>query len=91
MCFRQIEFVGILAGTARRALAEKLVDFFLSVPFQEDLPVQMAMFPVHPLARLPDAFKKFAPLPARSATLAPEQIAAHREEWMSRWKAVMLP
>ncbi|MFZ1395653.1 MAG: thiamine ABC transporter substrate-binding protein, partial [Candidatus Promineifilaceae bacterium] len=29
MCFRQIEFVGILAGTEKRELAEKLVDFIL--------------------------------------------------------------
>ena len=28
-CFQQIEFVGILKGTAHRALAEKFVDFML--------------------------------------------------------------
>ncbi len=91
MCFRQIEFAGILAGTANRGLAEKLVDFFLSVPFQEDIPLQMAVFPVNPQAALPDAFIRFAPLPGQPAYLSPDEITAHREEWMSAWKAIMLP
>jgi thiamine transport system substrate-binding protein len=91
MCFRQIEFAGILAGTKKRALAEKLVDFFLSVPFQEDIPLQMAMYPVNPQAALPDAFIRFAPLPGQPAVLAPDEIAAHREEWMEAWKEIMLP
>jgi thiamine transport system substrate-binding protein len=91
MCFRQIEFAGIMAGTVHRALAEKLVDFLLSVPFQEDIPLQMAVFPVNPRAALPDAFVRFAPLPAQPAALAADEITAHREEWMSAWKAVMLP
>lgn len=91
MCFRQIEFTGILAGTANRKLAEKLVDFLLSRAFQEDIPMQMAMFPVDPQAKLPDAFVQFAPMPSQPAILDPEKIAVHREEWMSRWKKIMLP
>ncbi|MBN1440793.1 MAG: thiamine ABC transporter substrate-binding protein [Anaerolineales bacterium] len=90
MCFRQIEFAGILAGTEQRDLAEKLVEFLLSRTFQEDIPLQMAMFPVNPDAVLPEAFLRFAPLPAEPAVLAPEEIAAHREEWMNVWKGVML-
>ncbi len=91
MCFRQIEFAGILAGTANRALAEKLMDFFLSVPFQEDVPLQMAVYPVNPQAAIPDAFIRFAPLPEQPAVLAPDEIASHREEWMEAWKEIMLP
>ncbi|MGB7539177.1 MAG: thiamine ABC transporter substrate-binding protein [Anaerolineales bacterium] len=91
MCFRQIEFAGILAGTANRDLAEKLVDFLLSIPFQEDIPLQMAVFPVKAQAALPDAFIRFAPLPEQPAVLAPDEITAHREEWMETWKEIMLP
>jgi thiamine transport system substrate-binding protein len=91
MCFRQIEFTGILAGTSNRALAEKLVDFLLGTAFQEDLPMQMAMFPVNPQAAVPEAFTRFAPLAEQPAVLAPGEISAHREEWMEAWKAVMLP
>jgi thiamine transport system substrate-binding protein len=91
MCFRQIEFAGILAGTSNREAAERLMDFLLSRPFQEDIPLQMAMYPVDPEAKVPDAFLQFAAPSSRPATLAPDEIAAHREEWMSRWKEVMLP
>jgi thiamine transport system substrate-binding protein len=91
MCFHQIEFVGILAGTHNRALAEKFVDFMLNSAFQEDIPLQMSMFPVKSGAALPDAFAKYAPIPSQPATLAPEEITAHRDEWMNRWKETMLP
>jgi thiamine transport system substrate-binding protein len=91
MCFRQIEFAGILAGASQRDLSEKLIDFLLSRSFQEDVPLQMAMYPVDPQAGLPEAFRLFAPPPSRPAVLAPEEIAGHREEWMALWKAVMLP
>jgi thiamine transport system substrate-binding protein len=91
MCFRQIEFAGILAGTSNRDLAEKLIDFLLDRTFQEDVPLQMAMFPVNPEAALPDAFLRFAPLAEQPAILSPDEITAHREEWMAAWKEVMLP
>ena len=63
-CFRQIEFVGILKGNQNRALAEKWVDFMLSKAFQEDLPLQMFVFPVNPQAKLAEAFTKFLQQPA---------------------------
>src|SRR5258707_233611 len=50
-CFRQIEFVGILKGTQHRTLAEKFVDFMLSQQFQEDMPLQMFVYPVNTVAR----------------------------------------
>ncbi|MRR33017.1 thiamine ABC transporter substrate-binding protein, partial [bacterium] len=59
-CFRQVEFVGILAGTPQRALAQEFVDFMFSKPFQEDMPLQMFVFPVQPDAQLPEAFVKYA-------------------------------
>jgi thiamine transport system substrate-binding protein len=89
-CFRQIEFVGILAGTPNRALAEKFVDFMLGSSFQEDIPLQMGMFPARAQAKIPEAFAQYAPIPSRPAILAPEEITAHREEWMNLWKETML-
>ncbi len=62
-CFRQIEFVGILAGTRQRAAAERFVDFMLSLPFQEDVALQMFVLPVDPMAILPDSFHQFIDLP----------------------------
>jgi thiamine transport system substrate-binding protein len=88
-CFRQIEFVGILKGTKNRALAEKFVDFMLSTQFQEDMPLQMFVYPVNQKATLPDAFTKYAQVPAQPATLSPEEIAANRDAWIEAWTEAM--
>lgn len=89
-CFRQIEFVGILQGTKQRALAEKFVDFILSEQFQEDMPLQMFVFPVNQNAALPDEFVQYAQIPDQPAELAPADIAANREKWIQAWTETVL-
>ncbi len=90
MCFRQIEFVGILKGTQQGELARQFVDFMLDVPFQEDMPLNMFVFPVNRQAALPEAFMRYAQIPAQPATLPAEQIAARRETWIQDWMEVVL-
>ena len=89
-CFRQIEFVGILKGTPNRDLAEKFVDFMLSVPFQQDVPMQMFVYPVNPAAQLPDEFVQYAQTAPSPASLPVEQIAANREQWIEAWTQAVL-
>jgi thiamine transport system substrate-binding protein len=89
-CFRQIEFVGILKGTKHLALAEKLVDFMLSKTFQEDVPLQMFVFPVNQKAGLPDVFVKYAQIPAKPAYVSPQAIDANREAWIEAWTQTVL-
>lgn len=89
-CFRQIEFVGILKGTEQRALAEKFVDFMLSKQFQEDMPLQMFVFPVNPDAALPDEFVKYAQIPDQPALFDPDNIAANRDQWIQAWTDTVL-
>jgi thiamine transport system substrate-binding protein len=89
-CFRQIEFVGILAGTQNRDLAEQWIDFMLSPRFQEDLPLQMFVFPVNPAALLPEEFIQWAQIPAQPATVTPSDIAANREAWIEAWTETVL-
>jgi thiamine transport system substrate-binding protein len=89
-CFRQIEFAGILKGTGQRALAEKFVDFMLSQQFQEDMPLQMFVFPVNPDAALPDEFVRYAQIPDQPAQLDPAEIAANREKWIAAWTETVL-
>lgn len=89
-CFRQIEFAGILKGTAKRALAEKWVDFMLGVSFQEDIPLQMFVYPVNSRAKLPEEFVKFAQIPAEPATLPIEVIGQNREQWITAWDEAVL-
>lgn len=90
-CFRQIEFVGILSGTTKRDLAEEFVDFMLSVPFQEDIPLQMFVFPVNTNAELPEEFEENVQIPDQPATLSPELIDENREEWIEAWTETVLP
>jgi thiamine transport system substrate-binding protein len=84
-CFRQIEFVGILKGTKQRLLAEKFVDFMLSKQFQEDMPLQMFVYPVNPNAALPEAFTKYSQIPTQTATLDPQTISEKRDAWIQTW------
>jgi len=89
-CFRQIEFVGILRGTENRELAEAWVDFMLSVPFQEDLPLQMYVFPVNSEAGLDEIFARYLAIPEHPAFVSPEAIAANRETWIEAWTETVL-
>jgi thiamine transport system substrate-binding protein len=89
-CFRQIEFAGILKGTQHRALAEKFVDFMLSKQFQEDMPLQMYVYPVDPDATLPDEFTKYSQAPEQTAALAPNVIAEKRDGWIQTWTDVVM-
>jgi thiamine transport system substrate-binding protein len=89
-CFRQVEFIGILKGTHNRDLAEKWVDFMLSTTFQEDMPLQMYVFPVNPKAKLPDEFVRFTTIPSETAAVSPDAIAAGREQWLKEWTEAIL-
>lgn len=90
MCFRQVEFVGILRGTENRALAESFVDFMLSEQFQADIPLNMFVFPANENVPLPDAFVQYAQVPDQPAVLDPASIGAQREAWIEAWTEVVL-
>lgn len=84
-CFRQIEFAGILQGTALEPEAKQLVDFMLSLRFQEDVPLSMFVFPAREDATLPEVFVANSQIPAATATLDPNTIADNREAWIQTW------
>lgn len=89
-CFRQVEFVGILKGTEHRYLAEKFIDFMLGVSFQEDIPLQMFMYPVNQSAILPQVFIDFASVSSQPAVMDPAVIAVDRETWIQNWSSTVL-
>lgn len=88
--FRQVEFVGILKGTANPDLARMWVDFMLGPTFQADIPLQMWVYPSRADTPLPDVFLKFAKQPSNPATIAPAQIDAGREAWLKGWTDTVL-
>ena len=89
-CFRQIEFIGILSGTQNRDLAEIWIDFMLSTEFQEDIPLQMFVFPVNKDAKLDATFERYLAVPEKPAYVSPEEISEKREKWIQDWTEEVL-
>ena len=89
-CFRQIEFAGILKGTHNRKNAETWIDFMLSKSFQEDMPMQMFVFPVNRDAQLDETFIKYLDNPTQTSTVSPADIAKNREKWINDWSEIVL-
>jgi thiamine transport system substrate-binding protein len=89
-CFRQIEFVGILQGTDNLEGAQQWVDFMLGTRFQEDMPLQMFVFPVNADAELPEVFAQFATIPENPVSLSADEIDSKREQWIQEWTESVL-
>lgn len=89
-CFRQVEFVGILNGTENRELAEQFIDFMLSQTFQEDIPLNMFVFPANEQAQLPEVFAEWAQIPDEPVRGDAAAIEANREAWIQAWTEVVL-
>ncbi|MBI3166153.1 MAG: thiamine ABC transporter substrate-binding protein [Chloroflexi bacterium] len=89
MCFRQIEFAGILKNGQNRDLAEKFIDFMLGKQFQEDMPLNMFVYPVNQTAQLPEVFTKYAQVAEQPASITYDDIATNRDVWIEAWVDVM--
>jgi thiamine transport system substrate-binding protein len=89
-CFRQIEFVGILKGTKHREQAEAFIDFMLSQTFQEDIPLNMFVFPANSEAALPEVFIQWTAVPESPVLVDSAEIEANRASWIETWTNVVL-
>lgn len=89
-CFRQIEFAGILSGTDNEAGARALIDFMLSETWQNDIPLNMFVYPVIEGATLPPEFVEHTEVPPHPLMLDPAEIEANRDAWTERWVEIVL-
>ncbi|NNU28857.1 thiamine ABC transporter substrate-binding protein [Isoptericola sediminis] len=89
-CFRQVEYAGVLAGTDNPDGARALVDFLASAEVQADIPANMYMYPADDTVELPAEWEEFAPLAEEPFDVAPDEIAAHRDEWIEQWTATVI-
>jgi thiamine transport system substrate-binding protein len=89
-CLRQIEFAGVLRGARNEDGARDLIDFMLSKRFQEDIPLQMFVFPARRDATLPPEFEQFAIVPESPLELPPEEIEENRERWVDEWTDIVI-
>ncbi|HEX6287317.1 MAG TPA: thiamine ABC transporter substrate-binding protein [Acidimicrobiia bacterium] len=88
-CYRQIEYAGVLSGTEWPQSAGDLIDFMLSVEFQETIPENWFVFPANQEADLPQSFVEHTVIPEDPADLDADVIADNRDEWIDDWISVM--
>ena len=88
-CFRQVEYAGILNGTAAETTAQQLVDFLLARTFQEDIPLNMFVFPANSEATLPEVFVEYATIPADPVLMDPAVIDENRDRWLAEWASTV--
>jgi len=87
-CFKQIEYAGILSGTERESAAQQLIDFLLSLTVQEDIPLNMFVYPANQDAVLPQVFADYTTFPEDSVVMEPGTIEQNRERWIEEWTAI---
>jgi thiamine transport system substrate-binding protein len=84
-CFRQVEYAGVIDGAQNPEGAKAFIDFMLGRSFQQALPDNMYVYPVDDRVALPEQWAKFAETAPDPASVPPEDIAAHRDEWLREW------
>ncbi len=88
-CYRQVEYAGVLAGSENPAGAQQVIDALLSREVQEDIPLNMFVYPVRADATLPAVFSDFTPVITTSASLPPEQVSEQLASLLETWGTVM--
>ncbi|MFJ2966043.1 thiamine ABC transporter substrate binding subunit [Streptomyces collinus] len=89
-CFRQVEYAGLLSNAKNTKGGKALLDFLISERFQEDMPMNMFVYPVREGAQVPPEFVKYGPQAKDPETMAPAKIADHRDQWVKSWTSLVL-
>ncbi len=90
MCYRSIEFCGILNNTKNPELAQKFIDTFIGKEWQEDLPMQMFVYPVNELAELPEEFELYGKPAENPVIMDTDTLAEKHDEWIRIWSEEVL-
>lgn len=88
-CFRQVEYVGVLANAKNPEGAQAVVDLLLSEEFQAGIAESMYVYPVSSSVELPEEWVRWAPLAEQPLTLDPEVIAEQRDTWVREWSEIV--
>jgi thiamine transport system substrate-binding protein len=88
-CYRQIEYAGVLAGAQNPQGARLLIDWLLSTPVQEDIPLNMFVFPARSDAALPQVFTDFAAQVEDPEQIPAQEIAGNLDDWLARWGEIL--
>jgi thiamine transport system substrate-binding protein len=88
--FRQVEYAGVLKGSTQTELAQQFIEFMLSDDFQNDIPLQMFVYPATMSAALPDLYTQYGTVPTVQQQLDAPTIAQNRDAWLAAWSTLML-
>ncbi len=84
--YLQIEVAGLIDASPHRALAQKFLAFMLTPDFQNEIPTTNWMMPAAKTSEpLPDAFNTLVK-PTKTLIYSPEDVAAHRRDWIDEWQ-----
>ena len=86
--YAQVEVAGILKNSRNIENAERLIDFIVSLEFQNRIPLNQIMYPVHPDATLPESFRAVTRA-KEFVNLDEERISGSLDKWLRDWEAVM--
>jgi thiamine transport system substrate-binding protein len=89
-CFRQVEYAGLLSNAKNTKGGEALIDFLITKQFQDDMPLNMFVYPVVEGAKVPAEFTEFGPQAKDPETMAPSKIAENRDQWVKSWTSLVL-
>lgn len=90
MCYRQVEFAGIMKNSGQTVLAEKFIDSLLGKEWQEDLPMQMFVYPVNEEAALPEAFSAYGSPAKNPVQMDAALVTEKRDQWIQEWSDEVL-
>ncbi len=85
MCYRSVEFCGILKNAKNPELARKFIDAFIGKEWQEDLPMQMFVYPVNEQAELPEEFELYGKPAENPVMMDPDYLSEKHDEWIRIW------
>nr|WP_202425821.1 thiamine ABC transporter substrate-binding protein [Streptomyces sp. HUCO-GS316] len=89
-CFRQVEYAGLLSNAKNAEGGKALLDFMLTKTFQDDMPMNMFVYPVREAAQVPEEFVKYGPQAKDPETMDPAKIADNRDQWVKSWTSLVL-
>ncbi|MFE6483692.1 thiamine ABC transporter substrate binding subunit [Streptomyces sp. NPDC057757] len=89
-CFRQVEYAGLLSNAKNTEGGQAFIDFLVTKRFQEDMPLNMFVYPVVEGATVPAEFTEFGPQAKDPETLDPARIAGNRDQWVKSWTSLVL-
>ncbi|MEU7059677.1 thiamine ABC transporter substrate-binding protein [Streptomyces sp. NPDC046197] len=89
-CFRQIEFAGLLSNARNTKGGKAFIDFLVSREFQQDMPLNMFVYPVVQGTSVPAEFTQYGPAAKDPENMAPGKIAANRDQWVKSWTSLVL-